>query len=470
MYRQGRMSDWAGWVVVMSPVMLAGAVARSDEPAPGAKPAILRGRVVDESGAPLADVRVRVAIPATDMRFADITISSVNRGDFPRPRDLREARTDARGEYRLEIPGLKGPETASIDASKPGHRRLVGTLMQGGDARRVELRPGAEVSADLKLKPSSYVKGVVVDDRGQPIRGVEIFANALIDHGRISAGVERTQSRSDGTFELFNYPLKPDGFSVGTVEGRIFFQHPDHINARIDDLYEIEPEGRRKIRVVLAIGSRLSGTVVDADGKPVAGAMVRVSLKNRTHAKTVLTDAEGRFTARGLSPGLTHLWSRSMAIHQRGELPIAVKGDREGLQLRLKPMGVPADPGAVEVLGLKLADVTPALKDAYDLFNTRGALILNPGPDPDRLSIGQISEGDVFWMVGQKRIGSVREFVDRLLAEVGGPKSEGGQVRIVYSFNRPDAVGTNTQYMKITKADVEQLRRLADRLNPDGPR
>jgi protocatechuate 3,4-dioxygenase beta subunit len=39
----------------------------------GAQAAILRGRVTDEAGAPLADVRVRVAIPAADMRFIDAT-------------------------------------------------------------------------------------------------------------------------------------------------------------------------------------------------------------------------------------------------------------------------------------------------------------------------------------------------------------------------------------------------------------
>ncbi len=35
----------------------------------GAQAAILRGRVTNKAGAPLADVRVRVAIPAADMRF-----------------------------------------------------------------------------------------------------------------------------------------------------------------------------------------------------------------------------------------------------------------------------------------------------------------------------------------------------------------------------------------------------------------
>src|SRR5690348_10395977 len=81
--------------------------------APAAPPptevAILRGRVTDEAGKPLADVRVHAAIPAIDMRFVDEI----------RPGRLVEARTDADGNYRVEIAGLSGRTTASLDAMKP---------------------------------------------------------------------------------------------------------------------------------------------------------------------------------------------------------------------------------------------------------------------------------------------------------------------------------------------------------------
>ena len=83
----------------------------------------------DEAGAPLTDVRVRVAIPATDMRFVDTTTHHKQ----------AEARTDANGDYRLEVPGITKPTRISIDAMKPGYRRLVGTLMSGGDPRDVEV-------------------------------------------------------------------------------------------------------------------------------------------------------------------------------------------------------------------------------------------------------------------------------------------------------------------------------------------
>ena len=100
--------------------------------------------MTDETGTPLAGVRVRVAFPATDMRFIE---TGADRGFVRDSRDhkphkLLEARSDAGGDYRLEIPGIAAPTRISIDAMKPGYRRLVGTQMSGGDPRDVEIAPG----------------------------------------------------------------------------------------------------------------------------------------------------------------------------------------------------------------------------------------------------------------------------------------------------------------------------------------
>src|SRR4051812_36986760 len=58
--------------------------ASKGQPSAGAHPAVLRGRVTNEAGAPLTGVRVRVAIPATDMRFVD---AGAERGFVESPRD-----------------------------------------------------------------------------------------------------------------------------------------------------------------------------------------------------------------------------------------------------------------------------------------------------------------------------------------------------------------------------------------------
>ena len=180
----------AGLIILAPAVAFAVAPEQTRQTAPGAqrstdaRAATLRGRVTDEAGAPLADVRVRIAIPATDMRFVDVST----------PHKRLETTTDARGEYRLEVPGLNERTTVSLDAMKPSYRRLVGTLMSGGDPKSVEVGPGAEAEASLILRPALYVAGKVVNEQGRPIPAAEISAN--LGFAFSSGGVERTASRS----------------------------------------------------------------------------------------------------------------------------------------------------------------------------------------------------------------------------------------------------------------------------------
>jgi beta-lactamase regulating signal transducer with metallopeptidase domain len=424
----------------------------------GAPAAILRGRVTDEAGAPLANVRVRVAVPAADMRFVDATT----------PHKQLEAKTNTKGYYRLEIPEITKPTTISIDAMKPGYRRLVGTLMAGGDAKSVEVAPGTAAEATLILKPALYFAGVVVDEEGQPIRAVQIGANAAF--GRGSGGVERTASNSDGSFELFNYSVKPFAPDGGVSKGVVFFFHPDYIDRRIDDVYALQPNEREAWRIVLETGHKVTGTVFDVAGKPVPNAMIKAICEDGGHRKATMTDANGKFALRGLSEGPTMFSARALDIKQKVHLPMAVDGDQNDLEVRLKAISLPADLKKHAVLGMQLADVTPQLKSAYDLYFERGAVILDPGKDSDRLNVGRLAEGYNFWMVGNKRVGSVREFVNQILTETGGQdaaKNAVRGVRVVFSYSTVDGDGNNTQYLKLTKDDLEQLQIVLGQLTPE---
>jgi hypothetical protein len=435
--------------------------ARAGQPAAGAGAAILRGRVTNEAGAPLADVRVRVAIPAARMIFVDTTTGH----------NLREARTDAGGEYRMELPGIAGRAKVSIDAMKPGYRRLAGTLMFGGDQQDVEVRSGAEAEASLVLKPALYFKGVVVDEQGRPIPAAKVSSNLAFDRG--SGGIERTASDPDGSFEIFSYPENPAALGIGPRRAAVYFFHPDYIDASIEDLYALPAKDRESLRVVLRTGYKVTGTVLGRTGKPAPNTMIKAVRKDGSHGKGTLTDANGKFALRGLSEGLTLLSARNLEIKQKTEVPMALGGDKIDLVVRLKPIVVPAGVKSYSVLGMQLADVTPELKSAYDLRYDRGALILDPGRDPDRLKIGELAEGDVFWMVGDHRIGntvgSVREFVDRLLAEPGVQIAGERRIRVVYGFIRVDGEGTNTQYIRFTEDERKQLQMLSDQLADESP-
>jgi hypothetical protein len=426
--------------------------AAGQEPKVAAGAPVLRGRVKSKDGAPLAGVRVRVAVPAADMRFVDASTHHVR----------LETVSGADGVYRLAFPDLQARTTVSIDAMVPGFRRLVGTLMAGGDARKIDVEPGKTAEANLDLEPARYLSGTVVDEQGQPVNGAQVSANFSFDRG--SGGIERTASAADGAFEIFNYPVEPHKFRAMEGKGIIFFSHPDYIPARVDDIDAIAAERRGDLRIVLPTGRRVTGTVLDEAGRPVANAQVEVALDTGAGRKGTVTDADGKFVLRGLSEGQTSLNARALAIKQKTKLPMALDGDKDGIEVRLQPIALPTGLKRYTVLGMQLADASPELKSVYDLHFDRGAVILDPGPEYDRLKIGQLAEGDSFWIVGDTRIAGVRHFVDQLLVETGGGAAAEYTVRVVYRFWRPDMVGNMTQYMRLNQEDVRQLKALAERL------
>ena len=175
--------------------------------------------MTNEAGAPWPASACAWPFPP---RICDSSTPATDRtGQDHKLHKLLEARSDAGGDYRLEIPGIAARTMVSIDAMKPGYRRLVGMLMSGGDPRSVEVAPGKAAEASLILKPALYLAGIVVDEHGKPIPGVKIWRQCRPRHR--SGGVERTASRPDGSFELFNYPAKPRVIQKRSDQGNRLF-------------------------------------------------------------------------------------------------------------------------------------------------------------------------------------------------------------------------------------------------------
>lgn len=408
------------------------------------------GQVTGKDGKPLARALIRAAIPAADMRF--VQLGGKNK--------TFETTAGDDGRYALDVPVRNGATTASIDAMAPGYRRLSGTLRSGGDARQLTISPGSVVESSFVLEPALYVKGIVLDERGKPIAGVEIDANG--DTSRSSGGIERTASRPDGSFEVFNYPLQPSQEDGETEKGVIGFFLPEYVRNSIKDIYALSDDQRNSLRVVLPTGHTIAGVVFDADHQPDANVMVEAAIEAKDELangrKATMTDAAGKFVLHGLAPGLTTLRAHDLRQHQKVEVPITLNADSLDTKLLLQPIKLTTEPQKINVLGLSLTDLTDELRDIYNIYNRHGALILDPGKDSARLGIGELAEGYTFWMVGDEPISNVRELIEKLIAESVKPEAEKYGCRVVYSFRDLDFVGTNTQYLKLTPADLRELR------------
>jgi len=137
---------------------------------------ILRGRVIDQDGEPLANAHVGMR-PSSD---------SVN--DFP------HAATDQTGQFAIEgLPALRKPSRRDRPPTTwsylwISHPRLATT--------RFAYPAGAE-SVEVMLKPPAIVRGRVVDTvTDQPAAEAEVFARGI-------DGVQhRATTDEDGTYEL----------------------------------------------------------------------------------------------------------------------------------------------------------------------------------------------------------------------------------------------------------------------------
>ena len=150
---------------------------------------------------------------------------------------------------------------------KSGYHTAWGTMMRGGpDNEDIDVAPGKVAEKSFTLHPALYLKGIVVDGKGKPISRVKIVANA--NTADASGGVEQVKSNADGTFEIFNYSIKPEASENEIAKGVVHFYEPNYVTGKIDDIYMLPEDKRKALRIVLPDGYKISGIVMDAAGKP----------------------------------------------------------------------------------------------------------------------------------------------------------------------------------------------------------
>ncbi len=181
----------------------------------------------------------------------------------------------------LSLRGLEDtrplPEAQTIVLDPANPRPRVGPLapvpyaatLRSGDYRadveRVVVGQGQPTDiGDLVLRLAGSVSGRVLSG-GVPLGGADVEILRVLPGGR-SESVRRTRTEADGTFR-----------AGGLLSG----PHDLAVRARDRPIVQVRFEGvlgeNRAVEVAVPAGGRLRVTVLDAGGKPVAGALVVVS-------------------------------------------------------------------------------------------------------------------------------------------------------------------------------------------------
>ena len=142
------------------------------------------------------------------------------------------------------------------------------------------------------------VTGLVVDLQGRPVAGAEVWGLSYQEK------VGPTRSGDDGRFRL--PALKPD------KPVTVWADAPGLARERRDDVRIFPGKDRDIGRLTLLPGTRMRGRVVDAQGKPVAGANVKLELYRHQLGHTISSqgtewtfnaDGDGRFATPPLPAG-----------------------------------------------------------------------------------------------------------------------------------------------------------------------
>ncbi|HEX2223725.1 MAG TPA: carboxypeptidase regulatory-like domain-containing protein, partial [Thermoanaerobaculia bacterium] len=283
--------------------------------------------------------------------------------------DGRAVWTDRNGAYTVTTP--PAPKQF-VQAASPRHSRGWVTHDRG------TAESGVQDGPTFSLSPVASASGMVVDEAGKPVAGAEIAGFASSPRrGPSPESLVRTRSGENGAFRLRLAPGTPYELTV---------THRDFAAADIT-LPEVAAHGTRKdLRIVLRNGQSASGTVLDSQGRPVAGARIvlfpapdpdgsmgflrRAYRFGRQEEIATTSRADGRFSFQHLTPGRFDLRAQAQSFG-----PVVVPG-----------LEIPDSPGPVS-LGTVI--LPPGVELAGIVVDPQGRPIagaqIGVGPDASNL-------------------------------------------------------------------------------------
>jgi carboxypeptidase family protein len=272
-------------------------------------------------GSPKSPVRVFGRVTSAGKPLAKGVVMATREGGSMLS-SLKMDQTDEDGRYKFVL-------------DQPGDYTLIASRQMGGDdgAEFQETIPEqAEIEIDLAL-PLGSISGTVLDTEGHPRANVRVSAQqeqaALgllgLSGGRDSRTDEQGHFRFDG-LKPGTYTLRARAEGLGAL-----------VRSGVAVTADKATEG---IDLRLPAKSTLTGTVVDALGKPVGGASIFVrDAQGRALAlvSDCMSDAGGKFTYDDLPAGTVTASARLQKLCCRESSPIDLpEGGKAHVQLTLE--------------------------------------------------------------------------------------------------------------------------------------
>jgi carboxypeptidase family protein len=257
----------------------------------------ISGRVVDESGAPVARARV-LAVP-----------EGPGGGGAAGP-------LDENGGFVIEN---LSPGRFTLAVAAPGFPPV--------QRKGIEVAAGKDVSGlEVAVRKGATVEGRVTAADGRPAPGTRLRVMPAADSGGpllAAVGLPEAVAGEDGAYQLEGVP---EGTRSIAAEER---DHPKAVQT-----LAVQP-GSNRLDFQLVDGREVSGRVIDPQGQPVPGA--EVSLSSRSAARYAATGPDGGFRMTAIPDGAYRLLAKKdgWAPAQSAEEVRVAGGPVEGLVLRL---------------------------------------------------------------------------------------------------------------------------------------
>jgi len=252
------------------------------------------GKVVDEQGRPIADVKVKlykVAVETTAFSF--------------KMELARQAATRADGTFTInsEVIDDEYSNQAIILADKEG-------LALGWDNWRLV----DNANVEIVLGPPEVLAGTVVDEAGGPIDDAEVGISFMLVQaggqprymvGYMSLEFLTTRSDAEGKFSFGRIPAEASAEFVVKKPGRATVStfNPQGFQGRSLQF----SAGQTDIKIVQPVGAKIVGVVAEkASGKPVGGIRI-MAIRGRNQPsfglEPVVSKEDGTFSIDSLAPG-----------------------------------------------------------------------------------------------------------------------------------------------------------------------